>query len=124
MREFRGEVPKVSFIHPRLASHRLHLLPLYCHSLQPSYCACLRPPELPPRLSGGKRTHTHTGVSEKHLQPLPPCQEGQASVQSCPPLSPERADEEVTGRSGLGDPALKVQLASIQGDSLRGGQGS
>lgn len=65
--------------------------------------------------------HPHTGISQKHLQPLPPCQEGQASAEFCLPLSPEGADKEVTGKSGLGDPALKLQEASIEGAvSLRG----
>lgn len=85
---------------PRVSFAQAALSPLPWHSFQPP--AQKRHPHARPLHGAASRArlgwaYPHTGVLEKHLQPLPPWQEGQASAELCPPLSPEGADREVTG---------------------------
>lgn len=73
MGELRGRPPKclgfsISFIHPRLASHRPHFLPLYCHSLQPPCGASLlRGTAAQARLW---QAHPHTGSQRSTYNPF------------------------------------------------------
>lgn len=125
-----GEVSKVpGHSHllplPQVSFAQAALSPLPWHSLQPP--AQKRHPHAR-RLHGAASrarlgwAHPHTGVLEKHLQPLPPWQEGQASAELCPPLSPEGADREVTGGAWPGASPQSTPGARPTGLSPRGAE--